>query len=138
MPDREITVGELVALLATDTLPATLPDTDGAKSTFNVTDCPGLRDTPVDTPLALKPAPEILTFETDTLELPELVSVTGKVLAAPGFTFPKFKLVGAALSRYVAGLTVSVAALLVAVPAELLTTTENCAPLSAEVAAGVV
>ena len=138
MPDREITVGELVALLATDTLPATLPDADGAKSTFNVTDCPGLRDIPVEAPLALKPAPEILTFETDTFELPELVSVTGKVLAAPALTFPKFKLVGAALSRYVAGLTVSVAALLVAVPAELLTTTVNSAPLSAEVAAGVV
>ena len=37
-----------------------------------------------------------------------------------------------------AGLTVSVAALLVTLPAELLTTTVNCAPLSAVVSAGVV
>ena len=37
-----------------------------------------------------------------------------------------------------AGLTVSVAALLVTVPAELLTTTVNCAPLAEVVSAGVV
>ena len=37
-----------------------------------------------------------------------------------------------------AGLTVSVAALLVTLPAELLTTTVNCAPLSEVVSAGVV
>ncbi len=35
-------------------------------------------------------------------------------------------------------LTVSVAALLAALPAELLTTTANCAPLSEEVVGGVV
>jgi hypothetical protein len=35
-------------------------------------------------------------------------------------------------------LTVSVAALLVVLPAELLTTTVNCAPLSAVVVGGVV
>ena len=38
----------------------------------------------------------------------------------------------------VAALTVSVAALLVALPAVLLITTVNCAPLSAPVVAGVV
>ena len=37
-----------------------------------------------------------------------------------------------------AALTVRMALLLVAVPAELLTTTANCAPLSAVVSAGVV
>ena len=37
-----------------------------------------------------------------------------------------------------AALTVSVAALLVTLPAVLLTTTVNCEPLSAEVVAGVV
>ena len=37
-----------------------------------------------------------------------------------------------------AGLTVSVAALLVTLPTELLTSTVNCAPLSAVVSAGVV
>jgi len=48
------------------------------------------------------------------------------------------QLVGLALSRYVAAFTVSVAALLLTLPAELLTTTLNCALLSAEVVAGVV
>jgi hypothetical protein len=37
-----------------------------------------------------------------------------------------------------AGLTVSVAALLVTLPAELLTTTVNCAPLADVVSVGVV
>jgi hypothetical protein len=36
------------------------------------------------------------------------------------------------------GLTVSVAALLFALPAELLATTTNCAPLSEELVGGVV
>jgi len=130
--------GEFVALLVIVTLPVTLPVAAGAKVTFKVAVCPGVRIVPADTPLALKPAPEMLTFEIVTLELPELVSVTARVLLAPVFTLPKLKLVGLALSRSVAVFTVSVAALLLTLPAELLTMTVNCALLSAEVVAGVV
>jgi hypothetical protein len=92
-------VGELVALLVTATLPVTLPVAAGAKLTFKVAVCPGARVVPADTPLALKPAPETLMFEIATLELPEFWSVTGRVLLALVFTFPKLKLVGLALSR---------------------------------------
>jgi hypothetical protein len=133
-----MTIGEFVALLVTDALPVTLPVAAGAKVTFNVAVCPGVRIVPADTPLELKPAPEMLVFEIVTLELPEFVSVTGRVLLARVFMSPKLKLVGLALSRYVAAFTVSVAALLLTLPAELLTMTVNCALLSAEVVAGVV
>ena len=119
-------------------MPATLPVAAGAKVTFKVDVCPGVRIAPADTPLGLKPAPEMLTFEIVTSELPEFVSVTARALLEPVFTFPKPKLVGLALSNRVTAFTVSVAALLLTLPAELLTTTVNCAPASAIEAAGVV
>ena len=98
-PVRATDVGEFVALLATDALPVTLPEVDGEKLTLKVALCPGLRMVPADTPLSLKPAPETLTLEIVTLELPEFVSVTGRVLLVPVFTLPKFKLDGLALRR---------------------------------------
>src|SRR5881394_2469008 len=98
-PLRAIVAGELVALLATDTLPVTLPAVEGAKVTFKVAVWPTLRIVPAGTPLALKLAPETLTVEIVMLELPEFVSVTARVLLAPVFTLPKLKLVGLALSR---------------------------------------
>ena len=112
------------ALLLIATLPATLPDADGANVTFSVADAPGLRMSPVEIPFAVNPAPEIETLETVTLEPPELVTVTACVLVLPTITFPKFKLELLGLSRPSA-LTVSVAALLVVVPKELLTVMVN-------------
>ena len=92
-------VGEFVALLVAVTLPVTLPVAAGAKVTFKVVVCPGVRVVPTGTPLALKPAPETVMFEIATLELPEFVSVTGRVLLVLVSMFPKLKLVGPALSR---------------------------------------
>src|SRR5260370_42379110 len=104
------------------TLPVTLPVAAGAKTTFKVADCPGVTTSPADTPLALKPAPETLMFEMVTLELPEFVSVTGRVLLALVFTFPKFKLVGLALGMDVAAFTGVMAAVVVTLLGRLLTT----------------
>ena len=136
-PLKEIVAGEFVALLVTVVLPVTLPLVAGAKVTFRVPLCPGVRTWPVEMPLALMSGPEILTFEMVTLDFPEFVNVTGSVLLLPTFTFPKFKLVGEILSKSAAALTVKVAALLVTLPTVLLTTTVNCAPVS-EVAGGGV
>jgi hypothetical protein len=138
LPDREMVAGELLALLRTTTLPVTLPGAAGAKVTFKVADCPGVRTVPADTLLELKPAPEAPTLEIVTLELPEFLSDTARVLIALVLTFPKFKVVGLALSTKVEAFIVRVAALLVTLPAVLLTTAVNCAPLSAVVVAGVV
>ena len=138
VPEREIVAGELVALLATVTFPATLAAAAGVKVTFSVAVCAGVKICPVETPLVVNPAPEMLIFETVTLEFPAFVNVTLSMLLLPMLTFPKLRLVLLALSRNVAAFTVSVAALLVALPAALVTVTVNWAALSEVVVAGVV
>jgi hypothetical protein len=50
--------GEFVALLETLTMPVALPALLGAKVTFNVAVCPGVRINPEDTPLVPKPGPD--------------------------------------------------------------------------------
>ncbi len=136
-PPRVTLVGELVALLATVALPVTLWATVGVNATISVADWLGVKMVPDVMPLVLNPVPVAVTPEIVTFELPLLVSVVLSEPVLPTFTFPKSKLVGLVLSRYVAAFTVSVAALLLMLPAELLTTTVNCAPLSAVVVAGV-
>lgn len=90
-------------------------------------------------PEMLKPEPERLACEMVMLEEPVLVSLMVWELLVPVVTFPKLALDGTALSvGDVCESTVRVAALLVTLPAELLTTTVNSAPLSAEVVAAVV
>jgi hypothetical protein len=98
----------------------------------------GVNVVPEVTPLAPKPVPETVTLEMLTFEFPVLVRLALSDALLPTFTLPKLRLVGFAVSRKVAAFTVSVAALLVTLPAELLTTTVNCAPLSAVVVTGVV
>src|ERR1700730_2692633 len=132
VPDNEIVSVEFNALLVMLTLPVTLPEAAGANITFMVTDAPGFRMSPIEIPFTLKPAPETVTLEMLTLEPPELVSVTDWVLLLATFTFPKVTLEALGLS-WPGAVTVRVAALLVTLPAELLTTTVNCAPLSAVV-----
>jgi len=88
-PEREIVAGEFVALLATVTLPVTLPAAKGANVASNVADCPGARIRPAETPLVEKEAPETLTFDRVTLEFPAFVSVTDNAPLFPIATFPK-------------------------------------------------
>ena len=138
VPEREIVAGELVALLVTVTLPVTLAAVAGVKVTFNVAVCAGVKICPVVTPLAVNPAPEMLTLETVTFEFPAFVNVTLSMLLLPMLTFAKPKLVVLALSRNVAAFTVRVAALLVTLPALFVTVTVNWSPLYEAVVAGVV
>jgi len=100
--------GEFVALLATVTLPDKLPAATGENVTSNVALCPGARINPAETPLVVSFAPAGVTLEIVTLELPALESVTGRVLDAPEFTFPKFKLLTLALRSVVAATPVPV------------------------------
>src|ERR1700693_5894945 len=69
-PDSNVLVGEFVALLAIVTLPVTLPVDVGAKLTVSATDCPAVSVSVDATPLALKPAPDIVTCEIVTIEFP--------------------------------------------------------------------
>ncbi len=129
--------GELVALLATEMLPVTLPAAAGVKVAVKVAVCPGFSITP-ETPAALKPAPETVTLEIVTMEFPALVSVTGNVPVFGMVTLPKLNDDALELRSSEEALTVSIAALLVALPAVLLTATVNFALLSVVVSAGVV
>jgi hypothetical protein len=117
----------------------TLPVAAGAKVTFFVTTRPGVMIYPLEMPEAVKPAPEVVTAATVMLTLPKLVKFTLRLLFLVTITLPKLKLPVLGVSPPgVAALTVSVAALLVTLLAELLTTTVNCAPVSEVVSAGVV
>ena len=100
-PDSEMMVGEFVALLAMVMIPVRLPAAAGAKATSNVAFCPGARIIPAETPLVVNPAPELLTWEMDTLEFPALVIVIAKTLVLPRGTFPKVKLDELAFNREV-------------------------------------
>jgi hypothetical protein len=138
VPDSVMESGELVALLATDTLPVALPAAAGVNVAVKVAVCPGVRISPDETPEALKPAPEIVTFEIVIVEFPAFVSVTFCVPLLDTVTLPKLTEEELEFNKRVDVVTVSVAALLVALPALLLTATVNFALLSAVVSAGVV
>jgi len=101
LPDSAIIAGEFVALLATYTLPVTLPAASGAKATFSVADWLGNKMVPGVMPLALNPVPTGVgvTLEIVTFEFPLFVSVALKELVFPTVTFPKLRLAGLALSR---------------------------------------
>src|SRR2546425_3321327 len=95
-------VGELVALLTSETLPVAVPAVVDAKTTLKLAVCPAAKVSGAVRPLALKPLPETLICEMLTLELPELVRVTVcGVLWLPTVTFPKLRLVGLAVRRKV-------------------------------------
>jgi len=103
VPEREIAAGEFEASLVTVTLPELSPAAAGAKVTFRVAFCPGVKIWPDETPLAVYPAPEMVTFEIVTLEFPPLVKTTGRVLLLPTLTVEKLRLVLLALRVSVAG-----------------------------------
>lgn len=105
-PRSEIAAGELVALLATVTLPDKLPAATGANMTSSVADCPGARIRPAGIPLTEKRAPETETFDTLTLELPAFVRMMLITLLFPIVTFPKFKLDVLEVSNAVAAIPI--------------------------------
>ena len=98
VPDRETVASELVALLVTVAVPVRIPVAAGVKVTFSIAVCPGVKICPVETPLAVYPAPEILTLEMVTFEFPALVIVAPRTLLPPRLTFPKLRLVALAAS----------------------------------------
>ena len=87
-PLREIIAGELVAVLAMLTLPATLPGDAGAKFTASERLCPAARMADPENPLTLKPAPVATTWETVMLPVPALVSVSACDAELPTRRFP--------------------------------------------------
>jgi len=98
VPEREMVLGELVALLVTITLPETLPVAVGANATVNEVDCPEASVRGRVRPVTAKPLPVTLSCERVTLAFPVLLMVTAWVAFAPMVTLPKFSEVGDAES----------------------------------------
>src|SRR5947209_13779680 len=94
VPLSGIAVGELGALLTTETLPDTLPTPAAAKATLKFVLCPGVNVKGSVSPLVAKPLPETVACETDRLAVPVFVSVIACVLVFPTTTLPKLTLVG--------------------------------------------
>jgi hypothetical protein len=157
VPESAITFGPLEALLVTVMLPVAAPLAAGENVTFMVPVCPGVSMVPAGTPLAVKPAPAMLTFEIVTFDVPAFARVTLCMLLLDTVTLPKFRLAALALrtSVLMAGagvpltgvpltgvpltaVAVSVTEMLVTLPMPLVTTTLICEPLSEAVVAGTV
>ena len=80
--------GEPLAVLATVTVPVSLPAALGLKTTPNVNACPAVSVTGADAPLRLNPVPLSLICETVTFAFPEFVTLTFCVAEDPSFTLP--------------------------------------------------
>jgi hypothetical protein len=89
VPLKEITAGEFVASLASETLPEALPACWGANLTVNVAVWPADSVTGVVMPLIVKPEPEIEAWDRVNAAVPELVNVTDWVVELPTATLPK-------------------------------------------------
>jgi len=87
-------LGELGALLASETPPDTLPVAVGAHCALKVLDCPGGRVSGNVSPLMLKPAPVTVPCAMVKLALPELVKVRFCTPVLPTSTLPKLTLGG--------------------------------------------
>src|SRR5947209_18622703 len=92
-------VGELGALLTSETLPDTLPAAVGANCMLKVMDCPAGRVRGKLSPLMLKPAPVTMPCAMVKLALPELVKVRFCTLVLLTSTLPKLTLGGRSEGR---------------------------------------
>src|SRR5258708_34845506 len=139
MPVSEIVCGLLEALSVRVTAPVRVPVVVGVNFTLIVQLAPAATDLP-HVPTPPKAKSPLTTGLNVSVALPVLVSVVNfTTLLVPTACLPKVSEVAERLAFGAATvLTVSVAALLVTLPAELLTVTVNCAPLSELVVAGVV
>src|SRR3989442_943665 len=87
-------LGELGALLTSETLPDALPVVVGADCMLKVLDCGGARVSGKISPLMLKPAPVTLPCAMVKLALPELVKVRFCTPLVPTSTLPKLTVAG--------------------------------------------
>src|SRR2546422_7453237 len=94
VPLRAMGLGELGALLMSETLPDTLPVAVGANCTLNVLDCPAGRVTGNVSPLMLKPAPVKVPCAMVRLALQTFVNETRCNLVLRTITLPKLTLGG--------------------------------------------
>jgi hypothetical protein len=98
VPESEAVNVGLEALELTMMLPLALAADDGVNIALKVTLAPGFSESGRFSPLMLKPVPEAEACEIVTLAPPVLVNESIKVRVLPTWTFPKFRLLGLAVS----------------------------------------
>ena len=139
VPVRATDVGEDGALLMIETLPDATPTIVGVNAIVMVVFWPAFTLKGSVNPLTLKVDPLAVICVMVSVAVPVFVIVNGRDVRIPTTSFPKLMLFELTCTAGAgAALTVSVAALLVALPAVLLTTTSNVEPLSVVAVAGVV
>lgn len=138
VPLSVITCGLLGALSVRVKVPMRVPVAVGVNFTLIVQLAPTAIELPqVPVPPKVK-SPVKLALNATVVVVLLAAVMNCAVLLVPKVWLPKVSEVGERLRPVAEEFTVSVAALLVTLPAELLTTTVNCAPLSEPVVAGVV
>ena len=98
IPLKPIRSGEPGALLATEILPAAVPDEAGENFVVKEALCPAFMVVGTDKPLIVKPVPEAAACEIVMLTVPEFVNVIGADPLPPTRTLPKSTLQGFAES----------------------------------------
>jgi len=91
---KAILVGDVGALLASDRLPVTLPEAEGAKSTVIVPEPPAATVIGRDNPTVPKPAPVVFTALMERAALPVFETVSDCLPLLPTLTVPNARLPG--------------------------------------------
>jgi hypothetical protein len=94
VPPTATTVGALLALLASVTVPLTVPADVGAKAMSKEALCPAGRYIGSEGPLAVKAELDKLSCERTTVALPVFVTATEWELVSPSGILPKLSLAG--------------------------------------------
>lgn len=110
----------------------------GVNTTLTVADCPGAIAEPLSAEGEVKACGVMPTLAIVAEAVPVLVSVTDIVLLDPTTTFPKLNVEALAVRIGVPAVTVSIAGLLIKLPAELLTTAMKIEPSSERRVGGVM
>ncbi len=137
VPEIGIDIGEFAASLTIVIAPENAAAFGGANTTLSVADCPGEIVEPLRTEGELKACGAMPTLAIVVGALPVFVNVTEIVLLDPRTTFPKLSVGASAVRRGVPPVTVSIAGLLIRLPAELLTTAMKIEPSSERRVGGV-
>lgn len=101
VPESAMLIGELPALLVTETAPEKVAAVAGVNVTANVAVCPAPIICPAVTPDAANPAPVTFTVPIVTVELPPFVSTTFCEPLLPTATLPNARLFVLAVSAIV-------------------------------------
>jgi hypothetical protein len=130
VPEIGIDIGEFAASLTMVIVPENGAAFGGVNTTLSVVDCPGAIVEPLSAEGELNACGATVAPLIVATAFPELVNVTDIVPLDPTTTFPKLNIEALAVRLGVPAVTVSIAGLLIKIPAGLLTSTAKIEPSS--------